>query len=149
MRLPEKYRIRTLPMSGNVLCATTVDEDVVLQAYVFQDDVTLIGMTIINTPVVIDAHLNADGQLHGRVELSRQGARSYPGSLLVVQLTACWTAILGLGKLVEQETIMYPAGHGVEVDEGEAINLLGYFEWIGGLDIQWFGDAWLYYVERR
>jgi len=149
-RLAEGKRIRTAAGGGGVALATTVDFDAVLGAYVFQDDVTIIGFYVSNVAIINDAHSNADGMIHATIELSRQGVRGQPGIIGRASIHAVWNAILGLtGELWQRQTVMFPDGCGIEVDEGEGVNLLGLAEYVGaGGDLSWWGEFILYYVER-
>jgi len=148
-RLIESKRIRTIVMGGSVNVATTVSEDIVLASHVFQDDVTVIGYDLAVIPIITDTMSNADGQLHGRGELSRQGQRSQPGSLGMLQLHLVWNAAIVIGgKNPVQMTRMFPEGYGVEIDEGEGLNILTLVEWTGGATLAWWVDATIYYVER-
>lgn len=150
-RLPEKYRVRTVQLGfGAIQLATGVPSDTVAASYTFQDDVTLIGTQILAEVNPADAHVNADGDADVLMELSRQGQRAQPGIILFVALNTVWTAAIVVGGATRKaESVMFPVGYGVEIDEGEAVNFLAYGNWIGaGGTLAMYGNSILYYVER-
>lgn len=154
VRLAESKRVRSVVIGAPSATpiATGVTQDGVNASYVFQDDVTIIGCSIMVEFDVKDAHSNADGQYNGIAELSRQAVRSAPGIIHRTEcLHACWNAAIsigGQGNKVQSE-IMFPEGYGVEVDEGEGVNLLYYANYLGaGGDLNFYANAVIWYVER-
>lgn len=150
-RLAEKSRVRSVQLSGAQDMATGVQYDQALDTYVFQDDVTIIGAQLYVENLVNDAHSNADGSYNYSAELTRQGSRNMPGSLLRNDGNKTWNAVIVVGGSDNRkgELLMFPAGYGVEVDEGESINLLGFMIYVGaGGNMGFYANATLYYVER-
>lgn len=151
-RLAESKRIRTAYFGfGKVEVFHAEPHDIVGASYIFQDDVTVVGFELMNYPLPKDAQLNTDGIVHGRMELSRQGRRSQPGVLCINEITVGWTGTMVFGaSLAKEIVVMYPDGMGVELDEGEGLNILALLEFTAGAGehCDWFGECILYYVER-
>ena len=152
-RLPEGKRVRTVTL-GHVLEAvvTEVPTDKTLVTEVFQDDVTIIGALLATEWLITDAMANADGDLNSYVILTRAATRAQKTSdILMCNTQKVWTAaiVIGNGDNRKEVTIMFPEGMGIEVDEGEAINILAFLEWTGaGGNSAFYANAILYYVER-
>ena len=150
-RVPEKQRIRTVQIGwGGIAVATGVAYDAVAASYTFQDDVKIVGAQITIEVGVVDAHLNADAMILYLAELSRQAQRAMPGVIVMCPGGMGWTAAICLsGEVRRSVEIMFPAGYGIEVDEGEAINFLAFLQYTGaGGDLTFYGNSILYYVER-
>lgn len=149
-RLAEGKRIRTIQLYHTRALATTVGVLLVTDSHLFQDDVTLIGMLLSNKFNLLDAHANADGDADGMIEVTRQASERQPGVLAQLQLKATWSAAIVLGgEMAKDLLIMFPHGYGVEVDEGESLNLLYSVTWTGaGGNLSFEGSAIIYYVER-
>jgi hypothetical protein len=151
-RLPEGKRVRTIDMGyAAVLVTSTVVLDGVGVSHVFQDDVTIIGYQLAHEWLVDDTDSNTDGSINSILELSRQGQRSQPGLMGRIHQHSVWNAaiVIGNGDLRKQQLYMFPEGYGIEVDEGEGINLLYFLEYIGGGGpVSTYGNAIIYYVER-
>lgn len=149
-RLAEKNRVRTVIMGGSTLIATMVKFDGTLANYIFQDDVTVIGIELWGVAIVNDAHANADLMVHAHAEVSRQGKMGQPGSLINITQHLLWTAAISVGQDPWAiRTIFFPAGYGVEMDEGEGLNINSICEYIGaGGTFTWDTHAVIYYVER-
>lgn len=150
-RLAEGRRVRSVHLGSNQILTTAVDYVGNMGAYVFQDDVTIIGCSLHAGFLVQDAHANADGLIHHYLSITRQAAHGLPGELLIQILHKVWTAAIVVGGMDNfmNSLVMYPGGYGVEVDEGEGINIQGQGEWVGGGGtIQWYTDGLIYYVER-
>ena len=151
-RVPESKRIRSIVMnytSPALVHGATID--VVADTMVFQDDVKIVGWQLHGEVLIPDACINEDGGYNFLLELSRQGGRSYPGSLGFCVSHAMWTGILSVGgDNRKTEHIIYPQGYGIELDEGEAINMLAFVtSYQAALDtLVFYGNAHLYYVER-
>jgi len=123
--------------------------DEVLASYVFQDDVKVVGFELQAVPIIADVEMNADGCVHGTVMLSRQARRGLPGTMGQVSVHAIWTATIALGGQVwESLVFMFPGDTGWEIDEGESVNMLAWFETTCATPVKWYGDAVIYYVER-
>lgn len=150
-RLAEKNRVRSVVMGGTENVATGVDFSGVMTggSHVFQDDVTIIGAQVAGEFLILDASMNADGMFNGIFELSRQAVRSQPGSILWVVQHAVWTAAIHSGgETRKSKEIMFPLGQGIEIDEGESINLLAFLQWVGTGTIATYGNAVVWYTER-
>lgn len=151
-RLVEKKRVRTIQLGWAQTLATSVGFDGTAAFHTFQDDVTLIGFEILGEFAPLDAHANADGAYNGWFELSRQAYRAMPGSIGILALHCVWTATIvigGNGNRKELGPVFFPEGYGIEIDEGESVNFLAFLEYIGaGGDLNAYGNALLYYVER-
>ena len=150
-RLAAGKRIRSIVMSGNepVVGGGTVQFPI-LDTHTFQDDVTIIGVTLEFVMNVEDAHSNTDTQIDGYVELSRQAKTRSAGRIAVVGQHMIWNGLFSTGGEPNKvQTIMFPEDFGWEVDEGETVNLLGQFFHLGaGGDMNMRGDATVFYVER-
>lgn len=149
-RLPEGDRVRSITIGGAEDLATTVVFTGALATYTFQDDVTIIGVELSLQAVVLDAHLNADAMAHLHIEATRQATLEEPGALARLKLSNGWTAAITLGGGTAKElVVMYPKDQGIEVDEGEAVNLLATLNYIGaGGPMTVIGLATFWYTER-
>ncbi len=149
-RLPEKYRVRSLLITDYAAVATGV-ASVTSQSHVFQDDVTIIGVEINMEWLILDAMSNADGLYNGLAEVSRQGTRSQPGYLIGIETQKVWNAaiVIGSGDNRKTERMFYPAGYGVEIDEGESVTLMSFLECVTNAGpFSCYLKATIYYVER-
>jgi len=149
-RLAESKRIRTAIMGCNHDVVTAVATDVVGDAYTFQDDVTIIGYYMRSVCMIEDAMTNTDSIFHGYGALSRSGRRSQPGEFGRCGISGIWNGLFYIGATWDyMKDVIFPEGYGIEVDEGETVNLLVFLEYNGdGGDLGWFNEAILLYVER-
>ena len=156
-RVPSAQRIRTKYLGGAVdgedLMANGVPYGPKVRLeWVVQDDIKVVGLEIINEINALDAHRNADFHCQMITELSRGGVLERDGSLGCCQLEFGWTATIALGGgnggQRNQLCIMFPQGYGVEIDEGEVLNMLKYASYIGGSDVLTYSSVIVYYVER-
>lgn len=150
-RLPANRRVRTVQLHAGAILATGVPYNNVIATFTFQDDVTIIGASLASEFLIQDAHANADGQYNLVSELTRQSRAELPGTIVNNYNECCWTAAIvipGQGNR-HSEPVMFPAGYGIEVDEGEVVNVYVFGEWVGaGGDLSFYADAIIYYVER-
>lgn len=151
---PEGRRVRSLHMGSTDLLATTVDVDKTLTSFVWTDDVRVIGAQLSIEFLIKDAHTNTDGQINAFVELTRQAVRGAAGVqnvLLHCHTEKAWNAgiVVGNGDNRKSENVMFPAGYGMDFEEGDDINVNGFLEWLGGGgDVQFFSNTIVYFVER-
>lgn len=148
--MPQKEKLRSIHMGAAEVLATTVDLDTVSLSHVFQDDVKVVAIQLEMEFLVNDTHLNADGVVNGIVELSRQGARSQPGTMGMVSIHTGWTAAICVGGELRRTVYLPCSGDtGWEIDEGEAVNLLTFAEWVGGGgNMSVYSTAKVFYTER-
>ena len=143
----KNVRTKVLAGSENVVAGTTVRE--VLAYWLCQDNIRIIGCEVkvdINVP---DTAMNADHLVVGTVDLTRAPHYSQDGDICQAGIRAIWTAaILAGGDLVKNLVMMFPEGYGINVDEGEFVNLLCDFAVVGTITISMYGTAIVYYVER-
>jgi len=148
-RLAEGKRIRTAFARFTQSLATGIQTDGTGAQFVFQDDVTVIGAEIGQRADVQDTQSNTDGEIDQLLVLTRQASVSQPGELLRMSLQVVWNGVVTIGgELAKDKVLMFPDGMGVEIDEGEALNLL--FQWLYTGSGSVTSDAYmiLYYVER-
>lgn len=150
-RLAEGKRVRSHMINASEVLTTAVPFNGVLGSYTFQDDVTLIGAELSIEFLVLDAHVNADGQFNANVELTRQAARGQSAGVMACNTEKAWSAAMIVGNSDNRKTerMMFPEGHGLEFDEGETVNLLALCEWLGaGGTLNFYANCRIYYVER-
>ncbi len=152
IHLPETKRVRSVVMTEfvNVLTTTVSESNVVEKTHIWQDNVVLIGAELECEAMIADAHLNADGMINIRMMLSPQAGFNDPGYILTAAVLKAWTAAISIGGGMSRDIqrMFYPAGYGVNYDEGESINLVGIYEWIGaGGTLSVYGSARLYYLK--
>lgn len=149
-RLAEGKRVRTTMFGGNYLQPHGESEARLgINSHIFQDDVTIIGVTLAHEILVTDVALNADAQLEITSEVSRQGRMYLDGLLIHFEGQAMWTAGIAVFQNIRgQVSVMFPEGHGIEVDEGEGVNLHLGFNNGATVDLSAFALVTLYYVER-
>lgn len=152
---PEGKRVRSLHLgSGGISLATGVPQDIALASFTWTDDVRVIGAQLYCEFLVLDAHVNADGQINYYVELTRQSQRGLGGIVNTILMNCgekAWSAaiVTGGGDNRKGESVMFPEGYGQDFDEGEVISVLGLLEWLGaGGTLNFYMDVLVYYVER-
>ena len=152
IHLPETKRVRSVVMTEFVtVLATGVSvSNKVEKTHIWQDDVVLIGAELECEAMISDAHSNGDGMINARMMLSPQAGFNDPGYILTSAVLKVWNGLISIdgGSGRQMERMFYPAGLGVNYDEGESINLVGIYEWIGvGGDLSVYGSARLYYLK--
>lgn len=150
-RLPARNRIRSVAFAETNVVATTVALTGVIASHVFQDDVTIVGAQLAVEWQLEDAHVNADGSILTRLELTRQAAAELPGGILLLKGGKVWSAAIVIGGDGNSHAtgVMYADGNGVEVDEGESVNIVGTLSWVGaGGTVTTIVSGLVYYVER-
>lgn len=148
-RTPEGRRVKSVVLGGLQDLATGIELDEVAMSYQFLDDVRIIGLEISCVAEPDDAASNSDGRLHLYAEVSRSSLRGRPGSLGIAYTFAVWNALIAMGSFTEHLVAMFPEGYGIDIDEGEHVNLLAYAHYTGGAGpIKVYENAVLYYVER-
>jgi len=156
-RLPEGKRLRSeyIEMHIDNLDGSAVFLDYATETWTPQDDITIVGY---NLRALLDfgaAPTMVSGDCVGVAELTRSAKNKSPGIIgtisvsMEVNVKTAETAMLGSKHM--EDTIFFPDGIGVEVDEGESINLLGLFSGQGivaaaACDCSF--RAVIYYVER-
>lgn len=151
IHLPETKRVRSvvMPEFGDVLATGVSESNVVERTHIWQDDVVLLGAELECEAMINDAAMNADGMVNIRMMLSPQAGFNDPGYILTAAVLKVWTGLIAIGGGPSRDIqrMFYPAGYGVNYDEGESINLVGIFEWIGIATLTIYGSARLYYVK--
>jgi len=148
-RTPEGKRIRTAMGGGTAELVTAVAYDGVLGTETFEDDVRIIGYYLRNVAMITDAMTNTDTVIHAYIELSKSGSRADNG-FGRLPITYIWNGLFSIGGTYDAfATVMFPEGMGIDVNEGETINLLGFAEYVGaGGNLDLWGEYILFYVER-
>lgn len=96
------------------------------QTFVFEEDVRIIGanMTCHAGGDATALSATQNGEIHTHGEISRHGERGKPSSILDVNLQTAYTLVVS-GAAQAGDTlfgeVMFPDGHGVDIDEGEAL----------------------------
>lgn len=148
-RLAEGKRIRSIQFGADLSITSGVTYDQVAATHVFQDDVTIVGAEIMLEFLISDALSNTDGTVNGIAELSRQGQRAQPGTIGWCVIHTTWNGVICIGgETRKSEVIMFPDGMGVEVDEGEGVNALGFLTYTGTGSCPAYINIIVYYVER-
>ena len=152
--MPTRTSVKTRALggrlNGKVILATTVPDDGVHDEWQTQEDIRLIGASVMIFPEILDVHVNADGALYLKAEITRAGVQERDGGIVACAVTSAWTAaVVSQGTLMGLETVMFPAGLGIDVFNGDSINLAGRLFWIGaGGNITIYVSGILYYIER-
>ncbi len=151
-RLPVGKRIKSVVMPDTLTdIVSTENQSLVVDSFVFDEDVTLVGAELALEALAIDAHYNADGMMNFVAYLTPQSNPNLVGRIMRVAIQMGWTAgiVVGGGNLREIDHLFYPTGFGVDYDKGEAINTYLTAQWIGaGGNLGVYIGATLYYVER-
>lgn len=136
-------------LAGTIVLTTTIANELILD-WQPQEDIRVVAAEVVLRHWVRDAHVNADGEALCYAELTRAGAFQRDGSLLVVRLMNVWTAAISVGGPgVIHEVLTYPAGFGVDIDDGASLNLIMGGLWTGaGGATNLFARAIVHYVER-
>lgn len=150
-----KKRIKTKFMGGGVNGKVILSQSEewgpgLVEEWTVQDNITIIGAEVVIEADVQDANSNADGEHKGIVEVTRAATIERDGGIVSVQQQNVWNGIIHIGGgLRTTERVMFPEGYGIDVDEGEKVNLCAYFNntAVGG-DLSWFASARIYYVEN-
>jgi len=145
-RTPDSRRVRSITLTAwqaNIAAGT----ETAMATHTFQDDVRVIGAQVSAISTITDAQLNADGRVHTKSEVSKQGAMGMPGAILVAEAFAGWTAAILIGEMTKRENIIFPEGYGLDFDDGETIYLHAFIE-VVGVDGHSVHEAIVYYVER-
>jgi len=147
-RVPEAKRVRSAIAYLTLPAPTGVPADAQF-ALVFQDDVKIIGVELTGRWSVDDTLSNTDGAVVSLLELTRAATMLQPACIARVDQSLTWNGILCIGgDLTKEVVIMFPDGTGVEVDEGEYVNLLAHVEYVGSGSAPFDATAIIYYVER-
>jgi len=138
-----------LDLTGKASVAAGVPHLGSLTQWVPQDNVRIIG-TIINMEIdVRDADSNTDNEAKGMVELTRAATIEQDGCINRVEMQHIWNGLFSIaGDLRKQLVVMFPDGYGIDIDEGNPVNLVAYWSVTGGGPIDFFGSCLIYYVER-
>lgn len=153
-RVPEGSRIRTKFLGGAqngkiTIAATASYGPAVVDEWIVQDDIKIVGVEMINEIDMADAISNADFEMQCIFELSRAGTIERDSIIASCQNEMCWNGIISVGGEPRKEVvIMFPQGYGIEIDEGEVINLVAYASGVKAGDSYVFASAIIYYVER-
>jgi len=150
LRLAEKNRVRSIVINGGVEVLSGVTYTGVKGSHVFQDDVTIIGAQLEVEAEIQDAHSNSDGFVNLHATLTRQATPNDPGVILKAAVLKVWNGLfcIGGGQNRQMESIMFPLGQGIEIDEGEAINLYLMGAWVGTGNLNSYQQATIHYTER-
>jgi len=149
VRTPQNKRVRTFMMQGNIIAvAQTPSGGVLVLAKLIQDDITVIGAECISSAELPDAALNTDGFISTSCELSRVGLHSRDGTILKAHTLARWHGIFYAGDMMHTETAFFPEGYGVDIDDGEYLNLIGTNQNNSDAQVTAYQNCIVYYVER-
>ena len=120
-----------------------------------QEDIRIVGVSMSCTAGLNVTAIGsiADGAVHTHGELSRHGERGKPSSILDVNVqlyTGVGTSENFFGNNMGRDSIMFPDGHGVDLDEGEVLYLhAGCFSNASGAgEHEHSVFCLVYYVER-
>ncbi len=113
-----------------------------------QDDITIIGAECISSAELSDTSLNTDGFISTSCELSRVGIHSKDGTILKAHTLARWHGIFWAGEMMHTETLMFPEGYGIDIDDGEYIYLIGTNQNQTDDVCNAYMNCIVYYVER-
>lgn len=146
-KTPEGKRVRRVFMSASTPSGVVTNDDVVTHQW--EDDVRVIGVSIIHEAYIVDANMNEDEQVQLITEVTASGQWAQPGCLFRAELQAIWTGVIHSGDATRREThIMFPEGYGVDFDEHEFINMMYSFQKVCTVANYSFHNAIVYYVER-
>lgn len=148
VRVPEAKRVRSV-IAYLTLPAPTGTPSDAAHALVFQDDVKIIGVELCGRWSIDDTLSNTDGSIVSLIELTRAATRQQPAMIARLDQHATWNGILCIGgDLTKEVIVMFGNDAGIEVDEGEYINLLAHVEYVGAGSAPFDATAIIYYVER-
>lgn len=148
-RTAEGKRIRTFMMQGVITAvAQTPSGGVLVLARLIQDNITIIGAECISSCEVTDTALNTDGFVSSSCELSRVGIHSRDGTILKAHTVARWHGIFFAGDIMHTETAFFPEGFGIDIDDGEYLNLIGTNQNNSDDTLACYQNCIVYYVER-
>lgn len=146
-RTPEIKRVRSLFLSASTLPGTVTNDSAV--THMWEDDVKVIGVLIINEIYLVDGNTNEDEDHQLITEVSRSAIWAQNGCLARKELQAHWNGVIYIGGATRGELlVMFPEGHGIDFDEGEYINMLYSHQITATVDSKSFHNAIVYYVER-
>jgi len=119
-------------------------------SWVVERDITIIGVHVDNVVEVTAGELAEVGGFRCNTAISRAAQFGLPGQLVVVSNYNLWSAAGDAGNTAAQETIMFPDGYAVDVDDGESVIFL-----VSGKSLQAAVDTQhqqhtgiVYYVDR-
>jgi len=151
-------RIRTKQIFANAQIPAGEGPGVTLGSafWTAQDDIRIIGFMLSMGMKIVGAL--QEGRVNGHAELSR-GAHGDIDAIFgeITPWVGFWTEIVvatqlagSFGDPSRDIVVMFPEGHGIDVDEGESINLFVYagntMMASGTADID--SEAHIYYIER-
>ncbi len=105
-----------------VIHATTVDTNI---SWVPQDDITIIGIQLIAEFNYSPADIAEAGGAYALAEISRAAMFDQDSSMVNSRVNMRWAAAVLVPPIASsRSTVEYPEGYGIDIDDGEAVNLL-------------------------
>ena len=142
-------RVKTLHMEGVISAvAQTPSGGVVVQEHIWQDDVTIIGVELVASAEISQLSLVAPGFISASAEITRAATHGQDGMICKATTLARWTAVMALGTIINREEVMLPEGHGIDMDSGDHLNLIGSNQNNTDDVCSAYQNALIYYVER-
>lgn len=121
----------------------------VLVQWIVQHNITVIGCELIAEIDMTDSLSNADYESQLIIELTRAGTIEQDSCISSLQLEICFNGVVSIGgDLRKTLVMMFPEGYGVDVDEGEILNLVAYFSFVSAGAPHSYGSCIVYYVEN-
>lgn len=154
MRTPENKRVRTEYLMGCIdYCPVGESiQDQLIDSILFQMDVRVIGWHMENEMQMVSTALSEFDDCRASVFLGRGAAGDLNNRWAVLHTSyhAYPTSGNSLAQsLVEVEDVMFPDGHGFDIDEGEAVYLYATMRNSCAVAIPHIcGTCVLYYVKR-
>lgn len=148
-RTPEGKRIRSFMLQGVILAeALTPSGGVAVVSKLIQDDITVVGVECISSAELSDLSMNTDGFISTSCELSRVGLHSKDGTILKAHTLARWHGIFFAGDMMNTAIVIFPEGHGIDIDDGEYLYLIGTNQNQTDDVCSAYQNCIVYYVER-
>ncbi|MBA7558156.1 hypothetical protein ES705_50947 [subsurface metagenome] len=118
--------------------------------WVVQDEITIIGVEISAAFKATSESFALAENIRGYAELSRAGAMERDSSIARVSLETRWaTTVVTAGvDFHKQVVVMLPSGRGIDVDEGDVINLIALASAESAQAPPFTAWAIVYYIER-
>lgn len=150
-RTPVGKRVRSIYLAGGaigIIAGATEDKNAA-GIHLWDEDVTVIGVAVTCEALITDAAMNADADLEHIAEVSRAADRGIAGGIAKVEARSGWTAaIVTGGEATKTIVVMFPAGYGVDFDDGESIYMNHYVNNGSTVTLNFYENATVYYVER-
>ena len=154
-RTPEGKRIRIEYLQGSVTAPDDeIVENILLDSFTPQFDIRVVGWHFENELQVVNAiGFSDNAYVRAATFLSRGAAADFQSrwatlhSAIYVQIET--GGMISPNILIQTEDVMFPEGHGIDIDEGESVYIFGTCRNVAaGLGMAIIGTCVLYWVPR-